>query len=77
MKKFKEYIEIANIESKSLLCLDVCIRWNSAYLVLDGAKKIEKAFERFEEHDRNFRIELELGEGLPTEDNWKTVRSLG
>ena len=25
----------------------------------------------------NFRIELELGEGLPTEDDWKTIRSLG
>ena len=45
--------------------------------MLDSVQKFERAFERFEEYDSNFRIELELGEGLPTEDDWKTIRSLG
>ena len=44
--------------------------------MLNSAKKFERAFERFEEYDSNFKSELELGEGLPTEDDWKTVRSL-
>ena len=48
-KKFKECVDIENIESKSLLCLDICTKWNSIYLMLDSAQKIERAFERFEE----------------------------
>ena len=44
--------------------------------MLDSAQKFERAFERFEDYNSNFRIELELGEGLPTEDDWKIVRSL-
>ena len=77
LKKIQVCVKVENIESKSLLCLDVCTRWNSTYLMLDSAQKFERAFERFEEYDSNFRIELELGEGLPIEDDWKTVRSLG
>ncbi|KAL4278649.1 hypothetical protein GQ457_03G010800 [Hibiscus cannabinus] len=59
-----------------MLCLDVCTRWNLTYLMLDAAQNFERAFERFEEQDTNFRSELELGEGWPTIDDWASVRNL-
>ena len=37
--------------------------------MLDSAQKFEKAFERFKKYDSNFRIELELGEGLLIDDD--------
>ncbi|XP_039054849.1 zinc finger BED domain-containing protein RICESLEEPER 2-like [Hibiscus syriacus] len=40
------------------------------------AEKFERAFERFEEQDTNFRAELELGEGWPTVNDWTCVRNL-
>ncbi|KAG8493064.1 hypothetical protein CXB51_010386 [Gossypium anomalum] len=59
-----------------MLCLDVCTRWNSTYLMLDTAQNFERAFERFEEQDTNFRAELERGEGWPSVDDWTNVRDL-
>ncbi|XP_040947961.1 zinc finger BED domain-containing protein RICESLEEPER 2-like isoform X1 [Gossypium hirsutum] len=59
-----------------MLCLDVCTRWNSTYLMLDTAQNFERAFERFEEQDTNFRAELERGEGWPSVDDWDNVRNL-
>ncbi|KAE8704271.1 hypothetical protein F3Y22_tig00110458pilonHSYRG00383 [Hibiscus syriacus] len=76
LKKFMEYVEMEKIESKQMLCLDVCTRWNSTYLMTDTAEKFERAFERFEEQDTNFRVELELGEGWPTVNDWTCVRNL-
>ncbi|PPE01739.1 hypothetical protein GOBAR_DD01239 [Gossypium barbadense] len=58
---------------KRMLCLDVCTRWNSAYLMLDTIQNFERAFKRFEEQDTNFRVELERGEGWPNVDDWATV----
>ncbi|XP_017614061.1 zinc finger BED domain-containing protein RICESLEEPER 2-like [Gossypium arboreum] len=59
-----------------MLCLDVCTRWNLTYLMLDTAQNFERAFERFEEKDTNFRAELERGEGRPSVDDWANVRDL-
>ncbi|KAE8680437.1 hypothetical protein F3Y22_tig00111388pilonHSYRG00047 [Hibiscus syriacus] len=59
-----------------MLCLDVYTRWDSTYLMLDTAEKFERAFERFEEQDTNFSVELELGEGWPTVNDWTCVRNL-
>ncbi|XP_040955903.1 zinc finger BED domain-containing protein RICESLEEPER 2-like [Gossypium hirsutum] len=50
------------MECKKMLCLDVCTRWNSTYLMLNTAQNFERTFERFEEQDTNFRAELERGE---------------
>ncbi|KAG8491680.1 hypothetical protein CXB51_014944 [Gossypium anomalum] len=36
----------------------------------------ERAFERFEEQDTNFRAELERGEGWPSVNDWANVRNL-
>ncbi|KAG8489971.1 hypothetical protein CXB51_015455 [Gossypium anomalum] len=76
LQKFKECVVVEKIECKKMLCLDVCTRWNSTYLMLDTAQNFERAFERFEEQDTNFRTELERGEGWPSVDDWTNVRDL-
>ncbi|KAI3437216.1 uncharacterized protein J3R85_005656 [Psidium guajava] len=36
LRRFKDCIEFENIESKSLVCLDVETRWNSTYMIVDS-----------------------------------------
>ncbi|KAG8477524.1 hypothetical protein CXB51_031036 [Gossypium anomalum] len=76
LQKFKECVVVEKIECKKMLCLDVCTRWNSTYLMLDTAQNFERAFERFEEQNTNFRAELERGEGWPSVDDWTNVKDL-
>ncbi|XP_040955982.1 zinc finger BED domain-containing protein RICESLEEPER 2 [Gossypium hirsutum] len=76
VQKFKECVVVEKIECKKMLCLDICTRWNSAYLMLDTTQNFERAFERFEEQDTNFKAELERGEGWPSVDDWDNVRNL-
>ena len=49
LKKFKEYVELVGIESKSSLSFDFPTRWNSTYLMLKIAYVYEKAFDKFNE----------------------------
>ncbi|KAK5775565.1 hypothetical protein PVK06_043466 [Gossypium arboreum] len=37
LQKFKERVMAEKIKCRKMLCLDVCTRWNSAYLMLDIA----------------------------------------
>ncbi|KAK8918232.1 hypothetical protein KSP39_PZI022073 [Platanthera zijinensis] len=48
-EKFKKCVVNAQINCKSLLCLDVETRWNSTYLMLETAIKFEKAFDGLED----------------------------
>lgn len=57
---FKKCVEKQKIVSKSLVCLDVPTRWNSTYLMLEAA---EKAFERLEDEDSNYRAYFKVCEG--------------
>ena len=41
---FISFAERLSIESRSLFCLDVLIRWNSTYLMLETTEKFEKMF---------------------------------
>ncbi|KAF7113208.1 hypothetical protein RHSIM_RhsimUnG0150000 [Rhododendron simsii] len=54
METFKKCVEKEKIKSKQTVCLDVCTRWNSTYLMLEVAIKFEKAFQRMGEEDNNF-----------------------
>ncbi|XP_031097064.1 zinc finger BED domain-containing protein RICESLEEPER 2-like [Ipomoea triloba] len=76
LQKFKECIQMEKIQSKALLSLDVCTRWNSTYLMLDSAQKFERAFERFEELDPHYGHDLLNSEGITDHDGWENVRRL-
>ncbi|KAH0689722.1 hypothetical protein KY289_017080 [Solanum tuberosum] len=53
-RNFLKCVEMQKIECDKMLSLDVPTRWKSIYLMLDTAKKFEKAFERFDLYDGNF-----------------------
>uniref|UniRef100_A0A2N9IZ29 HAT C-terminal dimerisation domain-containing protein n=1 Tax=Fagus sylvatica TaxID=28930 RepID=A0A2N9IZ29_FAGSY len=83
-KRFEEFLEAvkdANIQSKSLLSLDVPTRWNFTYLMLEAAEKFERAFDRliiddeqymdyFEELDGNGK----KPKGPPRSLDWENAR---
>ncbi|XP_077222106.1 zinc finger BED domain-containing protein RICESLEEPER 2-like [Tasmannia lanceolata] len=73
-QRFKECVEKEKITCKSLLCLDIQTRWNSTYLMLDAALKFQKAFERMEEEDSSYLIDLK--DAVPTEFDWDNARLL-
>ncbi|KAF7142405.1 hypothetical protein RHSIM_Rhsim05G0198800 [Rhododendron simsii] len=54
METFNKCVEKEKIKSKQTVCLDVCTRWNSTYLMLEVAIKFEKAFQRIGEEDISF-----------------------
>ncbi|CAN1783009.1 Putative AC transposase [Linum perenne] len=60
----------------SFVCLDVEIRWNSTYLMLQSAVVFQRAFERLEEKDVVFRSELQKSKGTPLDTDWIYVKSL-
>ena len=74
LAKFKECVEMENLESKNLLCLDVSTRWNSTYLMLNVAQKFQKAFDLFDIRDPYFKLELERG--VPTFEDWDVIRRM-
>ncbi|XP_038716676.1 zinc finger BED domain-containing protein RICESLEEPER 2-like [Tripterygium wilfordii] len=76
IQKFKECAEMERIPSKASLCLDVCTRWNSTYLMLDTAMKFETAFERFEELEPQITSEVAVEGGMPKQEDWGNVKRL-
>ncbi|KAF7130451.1 hypothetical protein RHSIM_Rhsim10G0125100 [Rhododendron simsii] len=54
IEPFKKCVEKEKIKSKQTVCLDVCTRWNSTYLMLDVAINFGKAFQRMGEEDSSF-----------------------
>ena len=63
LKKFLEAVKDANIQSKSLLSLDVPTRWNSTYLILESAEKFERAFDRMVIDDDQYMDYFEEPDG--------------
>ena len=78
LTKFKEIIEAKHIAFKSLVCLDVSIRWNSTFKMLKAAKRFQKAFERLEDDDRDYLSyfnEFEKRKGPPNSEDWNNTRA--
>ncbi|KAK8921210.1 hypothetical protein KSP39_PZI020313 [Platanthera zijinensis] len=72
VEQFRTCCELDEIPYKHNLVLDVPTRWNYTYLMLETALKFQKSFERFEEKDPHYH--LELRENMPGEADWKTAR---
>ena len=51
---FRSFMERLDIEPKSLLCLDVHIRWNSTYLMLETTENFEKVFIQMDFEDDSY-----------------------
>ena len=50
----RNFMERLGMESNNLLCLDVPIRWNSTYLMLETAENFEKVFFRMDFEDDGY-----------------------
>lgn len=87
LKVFKKCVELSKVDSKGLLNVDVSTRWNSTFVMLNTAEKLERAFEQYALHDPNYKTELEkfgpgpkAGSGSPDErgpptyDDWVYIR---
>ncbi|KAL4592656.1 hypothetical protein LXL04_005659 [Taraxacum kok-saghyz] len=75
--KFKSSVEEEKIESKSLLCMDVDIRWNSTFFMLESAVKFKKAFSNLLLKDSSCAKEVKKCEGgVITNEDWVSVNSL-
>lgn len=53
-KKFIECVEIEKLETNKLLTLDIPIRWNSTYLMLESATCLKRAFDAYEDVDLGY-----------------------
>ncbi|XP_077237097.1 zinc finger BED domain-containing protein RICESLEEPER 2-like [Tasmannia lanceolata] len=67
-QQFEERVLKEGISNKKGLCIDVCTRWNSTFLMLESAVQFESAFTRLKARDSNFAREA------PTIDDWKKAK---
>ncbi|CAL9019859.1 unnamed protein product [Prunus brigantina] len=51
LESWRRCVAFEKLDIKGLVPLDVCTRWNSTYLLLEGALKYQRAFERMLEDD--------------------------
>jgi len=75
LAKFKTCIATEKLVFTSSLCLDVCTRWNSTYLMLVIVQQYEKDFNTFFEEDSNFRAEEDKYK-FPTKNDLTDARRL-
>ncbi|XP_031284418.1 zinc finger BED domain-containing protein RICESLEEPER 2-like [Pistacia vera] len=66
---FQRCVKEERIAYKGGVCLDVATRWNSTYLMLDVALKFRKAFQRLEDEDPNYVIDL--SHDPPSNEDWE------
>uniref|UniRef100_A0A803LJG0 BED-type domain-containing protein n=1 Tax=Chenopodium quinoa TaxID=63459 RepID=A0A803LJG0_CHEQI len=76
LQKFMSCVKQEKLESKRFLCLDVDTRWNSTFLMLEGALAYRRAFDLLECSDGGkFRYELLKTGGVPEPSDWDCVAS--
>ncbi|KAI5342179.1 hypothetical protein L3X38_010054 [Prunus dulcis] len=54
LEKFRACLEMENVDTRTMVPLDVCTRWNSTYMMLESALKLQKGFEGMKQDDPNF-----------------------
>jgi len=86
LESWRRCVAFEKLDIKGLVPLDVCTRWNSTYLLLEGALKYQKAFERMLEDDGDPHFvgyfmddDVEKRKkrvGPPTSNDWDCARVL-
>ncbi|XP_077217893.1 zinc finger BED domain-containing protein RICESLEEPER 2-like [Tasmannia lanceolata] len=74
LQQFKLCANQEKISCTKTICLDVCTRWNSTFLMLQSALEFQKAFERLADLDCNFQFSLK--DGPPTDEDWDRAKVL-
>lgn len=77
LEKFKEFFFcVAGIESRKWLCLDVSIRWNSTFFMLETVEQYGLTFDAMDEEDTQYTKHFEANErlGWPIDDDWDNMR---
>lgn len=72
--KFRECCEFVKISSKKLVCLDVPIRWNSTFIMLDTAIPYQDAFKQLEFEELGF-VDYFGAAGPPTAEHWDNAKA--
>ncbi|CAL1385330.1 unnamed protein product [Linum trigynum] len=75
IQKFNNFVALDNT-SKSGLCLDVPMRWNSTFLMLQSAVKYEHAFDLYRLSYKQFKNDLEAKSGIPDIHDWESARRM-
>ncbi|KAL4387370.1 hypothetical protein GQ457_09G017050 [Hibiscus cannabinus] len=75
LQKFQSCAKEENIDSKSLVCLDVEMRWNSTYSMLKSALVFKKAFRNMKTKYLPYTKELRKVGGSPDDEDWDKVAS--
>ncbi|KAM3305828.1 zinc finger BED domain-containing protein RICESLEEPER 2-like [Capsicum chacoense] len=82
-KRFQEYCEDVDINSKKSLCLDVSSRWNSTYLMLNRAVECENGLMSYVYRDIGLSHHLQFIEdeegtivGAFSSDDWDHVKKI-
>jgi len=76
-ESFKTCLEREKINFKGLLCLDVPIRLNSIFKMLEGVEKCQSTFELMEELDGYYVSALwdgKKGLGPPNYEDWARIK---
>lgn len=79
LARFKKCAELAKVQTKAFLTVDVCTRWNSTYLMLNTAQQYEKAFEMYSDEDPYYKLDLndeKDGPGIPEKSDWDNARKM-
>ncbi|CAL8155927.1 unnamed protein product [Prunus armeniaca] len=86
LESWRRCVAFEKLDIKGLVPLDVCTRWNSTYLLLEGALKYQRAFERMLEDDGDPHFvgyfmddDVENKKkrvGPPTSNDWDCARVL-
>uniref|UniRef100_A0ACD5UTV8 Uncharacterized protein n=1 Tax=Avena sativa TaxID=4498 RepID=A0ACD5UTV8_AVESA len=78
LEKFKDSADFEKVDTKALLNLDICTRWNSTYLMLKAAITYKKVFVKYAEEDPYYTIDLlsNKSPGVPDETDWENAKNM-
>ena len=74
LHKFREFADLIGVETKCSLSLDVLTRWNSTYVMIKTACLFDKVFEKYEECEHAFTVDLR--DDVPYIVDWNSVKQL-